>query len=184
MIVAHAEATGQGVEGDLEAVASAVGIGAVKYADLSNDRSHDYRFDWERMLSFDGNTAPYIQYAYARTRSIFRKAGEGIWAGATRLGFDAGLLLPPRDPAERDLAKRILGFGDAISSSLENYTPHKLCAYLFELAGDFTAFYERCPVLGAPSPEIRASRLALCALTGAVLQKGLEFLGIEAPERM
>ena len=184
VIVARAEATGQGVEGDLEAVASAVGIGAVKYADLSNDRSHDYRFDWERMLSFDGNTAPYIQYAYARTRSIFRKAGEGIWAGATGLGFDAGLLLPPRDPAERDLAKRILGFGDAISSSLENYTPHKLCAYLFELAGDFTAFYERCPVLGAPSPDIRASRLALCALTGAVLQKGLEFLGIEAPERM
>jgi arginyl-tRNA synthetase len=184
VIVARAEQTGQAVGGDLEAIARAVGIGAVKYSDLSTDRSRDYRFDWDRMLSFDGNTAPYMQYAYARTRSIFRKAGESGWPSGTGLAFDPGLVRPPQEPAERELAKALLGFGDAVSSALESYAPHKLCGYLFELANGFTTFYEHCPVLSAPSPGIRASRLALCALTGAVLQGGLGLLGIEVAERM
>jgi arginyl-tRNA synthetase len=220
---ARAEQNGQPVEGDLESIARAVGIGAVKYADLSTDRARDYRFDWDRMLAFDGNTAPYIQYAHARARSILRRAagpgsegaagaqgtggtggtegtagtagmagmaGElGIASGAGR-GGDAGTanhvgpVLPPSEPAERELAKRLLGFADAVTSSLETYSPHKMCGYLFELAGTFTGFYENCSVLGAPDPRTRASRLALCALTAAVLEKGLDLLGIEAPERM
>jgi len=203
LMVARAEQIGQPVEGDLEGIARAVGIGAVKYADLSTDRGRDYRFDWDRMLSFDGNTAPYIQYAHARVRSILRRAAEAGVAGtpsaatysvagtpsaatdsAAGTANRAGPILPPSEPAERDLAKRLLGFGDAIASSLETYSPHKMCGYLFELASTFTGFYENCPVLGAPDPSTRASRLALCALTAAVLEKGLGLLGIEAPERM
>jgi arginyl-tRNA synthetase len=202
LMVARAEQIGQPVEGDLEGIARAVGIGAVKYADLSTDRARDYRFDWDRMLAFDGNTAPYIQYAHARVRSILRRAAgpgtagtagpvdePGRNSGAGR-GGDAGAanhvgpLLAPIEPAERELAKRLLGFADAVSSSLETYSPHKMCGYLFELATTFTGFYENCPVLGAPDPRTRASRLALCALTAAVLEKGLDLLGIGAPERM
>jgi arginyl-tRNA synthetase len=175
VIIARADQTGLPVEGDLEGIARAVGIGAVKYSDLSTDRGRDYRFDWDRMLSFDGNTGPYIQYAFARICSIFRKAGDDGTAGPLR---------PPEESGERELAKRLLGFGDAVVASLEGYTPHKLCGYLFELASGFTTFYEHCPVLRAPEPETRASRLALCGLTGAVLRKGLDLLGIEAPERM
>jgi arginyl-tRNA synthetase len=183
VLVARAEQTGQPVEGDLDAIARAVGIGAVKYSDLSTDRARDYRFDWDRMLSFDGNTAPYIQYAHARVASIFRKAGgEGPGAGGAVADPDA--VRSPAAPAERDLAKRLLSFGDAVAASLDNYVPHKLCAYLFELAGSFTTFYEQCPVLRAPDPETRAARLVLCALTGAVLEQGLGLLGIEVPERM
>ncbi len=190
LMVARAEQSGQPVEGDLEGIARAVGIGAVKYADLSTDRARDYRFDWDRMLAFDGNTAPYIQYAHARVRSILRRAAEAGEAGeegtpsAPRPADRAGPILPPSEPAERDLAKRLLGFGDAVASSLETYSPHKMCGYLFELASTFTGFYENCPVLGAPDRSTRASRLALCALSAAVLEKGLDLLGIEAPERM
>jgi arginyl-tRNA synthetase len=114
-------------------------------------------------------------------RSILRRAAE---AGAAGTANSAGPILQPSEPAERDLAKRLLGFGDAVASSLETYSPHKMCGYLFELASIFTGFYENCPVLGAPDPSTRASRLALCALTAAVLEKGLDLLGIEAPERM
>jgi arginyl-tRNA synthetase len=202
LMVARAEQTGQPVEGDLEGIARAVGIGAVKYADLSTDRARDYRFDWDRMLAFDGNTAPYIQYANARVRSILRRAagpgsagtagmpGEpGRASGAGRGGDggtanEVGPVLPPSEPAERELAKRLLSFADSVTSSIETYSPHKMCGYLFELASTFTGFYENCPVLGAPDPRTRASRLALCALTSAVLEKGLDLLGIEAPERM
>jgi arginyl-tRNA synthetase len=205
LMVARAEQIGQPVEGDLEGIARAVGIGAVKYADLSTDRARDYRFDWDRMLAFDGNTAPYIQYAHARVRSILRRAagpgaagttgaasmpGEpGTASGAGRGGAagtanEVGPVLPPSEPAERELAKRLLSFADSVTSSIETYSPHKMCVYLFELASTFTGFYENCPVLGAPDPRTRASRLALCALTAAVLEKGLDLLGIEAPERM
>jgi len=199
LMVARAEQIGQPVEGDLEGIARAVGIGAVKYADLSTDRARDYRFDWDRMLAFDGNTAPYIQYAHARVRSILRRAAgpsevatasaagtarEAGRGGEAGTAYHVGPILPPSEPAERELAKRLLGFGDAVASSLETYSPHKMCGYLFELASTFTGFYENCPVLGAPDPETRASRLALCALTAAVLEKGLDLLGIEAPERM
>jgi len=164
---------------ELEAVVRAVGIGAVKYADLSTDRTRDYRFDWERMLSFDGNTGPYLQYAHARICSIFRRASDDA-----EPPDGLGAVGAVREHEERELAKKLLGFGDAVSSTVATYSPHKLCAYLFELASAFTGFYEHCPVLRAPDPETRASRLALCALTAAVLEKGLDLLGIEAPTRM
>lgn len=181
-----AQQAGQGASEELsteflESVAEAVGTGAVKYADLSNDRTRDYRFDWGRMLSFDGNTAPYIQYAHARVRSILRRA-EAQGYGGRSLGPDA--LLPPSEAEERELAKAILSFPDAVAASLESYSPHKLCASLFELASKFTDFYEHCPVLRAPDGATRAARLALCALAGTVLARGLELLGIAAPERM
>lgn len=157
------------------AVARAVGVGAVKYADLSSDRIKDYVFDWDRMLAFEGNTAPYLMYAHARIRSIFRKAGVESPRGA---GFSLG------EPAERALALELLRFGAVLEDVAATLEPHRLCGYLFELAGSFTTFYERCPVLKAESDEVRRSRLALCDLTAEVLAKGLGLLGIEAPERM
>jgi arginyl-tRNA synthetase len=158
-----------------DAVARAVGVGAVKYADLSSDRIKDYVFDWDRMLAFEGNTAPYLMYAHARIRSIFRKAGVASPRGA---GVALG------EPAERALALELLRFGAVLEDVAATLEPHRLCGYLFELAGAFTTFYERCPVLRADSEEVRRSRLALCDLTAEVLAKGLGLLGIEAPERM
>jgi arginyl-tRNA synthetase len=158
------------------AVARAVGIGAVKYADLSTDRIKDYVFDWDRMLSFDGNTAPYLQYAHARICSIFRRAGiERDMVRAVTPTLDA--------PQERTLAIRLLGLDAAVREALERWAPHRLCGYLFDLAGDFTEFYEACPVLRSDEP-LRSSRLALCELTARTLEVGLGLLGIEAPERM
>ncbi|MDP9387447.1 MAG: arginine--tRNA ligase [Actinomycetota bacterium] len=156
-------------------VARAVGIGAVKYADLSNDRLKDYVFDWDRMLAMEGNTAPYLQYAHARIRSIFRKGGEEAPAAA-------GVTVA--EPAERALALRLVSLDGVIQATAEHLQPHRLCTYLFDLASDFTSFYEQCPVLRAGSPELRASRLALCDLTARALSLGLGLLGIEAPERM
>ena len=158
-------------------VARMVGIGAVKYADLSTDRVRDYVFDWERMLSFDGNTAPYLQYAHARICSIFRRAGiDRSTASSTALAVV--------EPQERDLALKILGFESAILDTLERYSPHRLCTYLYELATTFTAFYEHCPVLKADDDAVRTSRLALCDLTARVMNRGLGLLGIDAPEQM
>ncbi|HET9060238.1 MAG TPA: arginine--tRNA ligase, partial [Acidimicrobiales bacterium] len=176
-------------DADLGAIASAVGLGAVKYADLSTDRTRDYRFDWDRMLSLDGNTAPYIQYAHARCGSILRRAhAEGVPGLRASPGglpeWAARASRPPVEPEERQLAIKLLCFGDAVASALEAYAPHRLCTYLFELASAFTTFYERCNVLRAPGDELRLARLGLCALTGAVLRQGLDLLGIEAPERM
>ena len=154
-------------------VARQVGIGAVKYADLSNDRVKDYVFDWDRMLSFDGNTAPYLQYAHARIRSIFRRAGD-TEPGAITIG----------EPLERALALQLLEFDEVVRTVADTMQPHRLATYLFELAQAFTAFYEACPVLRADTPELRASRLALCELTARTLARGLGLLGIEAPDRM
>ena len=158
------------------AVARAVGIGAVKYADLSTDRVRDYVFDWDRMLSFDGNTAPYLQYAHARIRSIFRRAG-----------VDPSTVDPSVialvEPAERELALRILATPSVIAEATSSQSPHRLCTHLFDLAQAFTAFYEYCPVLKVDEP-VRGSRLALCDLTARTLSTGLDLLGIEAPERM
>jgi arginyl-tRNA synthetase len=158
------------------AVARAVGIGAVKYADLSTDRTRDYVFDWDRMLSFDGNTSPYLQYAHARICSIFRKAG--IERSEVR-----GVQPTLTDPHERALCIRLLGYDTAVWESLDRYSPHRLCTYLYELASDFTSFYEHCPVLKADD-ETRLSRLALCETTASVLSHGLGLLGIDAPEQM
>ncbi len=160
-----------------EIVGRQVGIGALKFADLSTDRVRDYVFDWDRMLSFDGNTAPYLQYAHARICSLFRRAGvERAAVRATALALAM--------PQERVLALRVLGFGTAVAESVERASPHRLCAYLYDLASDFTAFYEHCPVLRAEEASIRASRLLLCDVTARVLALGLGLLGIEAPEQM
>jgi len=159
------------------ALAPKIGIGAVKYADLANDRIKDYVFDWDRMLAFEGNTAPYLQYAHARICSIFRRAGiERAAVSPTSLAIGV--------PQERTLALHLLQFDGAVTDTLERYSPHRLCTYLFELAQAFTAFYEACPVVKAPDEATRRSRLALCDLTARVLATGLGLLGIGAPERM
>jgi arginyl-tRNA synthetase len=160
-----------------DAVARAVGIGAVKYADLSTDRIKDYVFDWDRMLSFEGNTAPYLQYAHARIRSILRR-------GEVDTATLAGLVPVVAEPAERALALELLGFDAAVHETIERMSPHRLCAYLFELASRFTTFYEACPVLKAPDETTRSSRLLLADLTARVLAQGLALLGIAAPDRM
>jgi arginyl-tRNA synthetase len=158
-------------------VGHAVGVGALKYADLSTDRVRDYVFDWDRMLSFDGNTAPYLQYAHARICSIFRRAGVG--RDEVR-----GVTPSVDEPQERALAMRVLGFGSAVHETAERASPHRLCTYLYELASDFTDFYEHCPVLNAPNAGTRAGRLALSDVTARVLAQGLHLLGIVAPEQM
>ena len=160
-----------------ERVGKAVGIGALKYADLSTDRIRDYVFDWDRMLSFDGNTAPYLQYAHARICSIFRRAG--VDRADVR-----GTVPTVGEPQERALAMRVLGFGTVVAETVDRASPHKLCTYLYELASDFTAFYEHCPVLKAPDAGTRAGRLALSDVTARVLARGLHLLGIEAPDQM
>ncbi|MFP5377615.1 MAG: arginine--tRNA ligase, partial [Acidimicrobiia bacterium] len=162
-------------------VARQVGVGAVKYADLSNDRLKDYVFDLDRMLAMEGNTAPYLQYAHARIRSIFRKAGGDAPGGDGPPGAVAVRLA---EPAERALALQLLTLDGVVRATADALQPHRLCTWLFELAGAFTEFYERCPVLRAATPEERASRLVLCSLTARALRLGLDLLGIEAPDRM
>jgi arginyl-tRNA synthetase len=157
-------------------VARMVGIGAVKYADLSTDRVRDYVFDWDRMLSFDGNTAPYLQYAHARICSIFRRAE--VQRHSVR-----GTPIILEAQQERTLAKRLLGYPTVLAETLATYSPHKLANYLFDLAQDFTAFYEHCRVMRADEP-VRSSRLAVCDVTARTLQHGLGLLGIDAPELM
>jgi arginyl-tRNA synthetase len=152
-------------------VARAVGIGAVKYADLSGDRMSDYVFDWDRMLALTGNTGPYLQYAYARTRAILRKAGTP--PGPMRITA----------PAERALALELLGFAQVVTGLDETLEPHRLAGYLHGLAQAFSGFFEACPVLKAP-PGVRESRLGLCDLTGRTLRQGLDLLGIETRERL
>ena len=159
------------------ALANSIGIGALKYAELSSDRIKDYVFDWSRMLALDGNTAPYLQYAHARICSIFRKAAvERASVRAVVPGIG--------EPQERALALQLLQFDAAVHDTLDKFSPHRLCTYLFDLAQTFTAFYEACPVLKDGYEATRESRLALCDLTARVLQQGLALLGIEAPERM
>ncbi len=159
-------------------LAAQIGIGAVKYADLANDRIKDYVFDWDRMLAAEGRTGPYLQYAHARINSIFRRATEG---GVMR---EAGSAIKLIEPAERKLALELLDFATAVHEAGETLRPHRLAGYLYELATAFTAFFETCPVLKAPDEALRASRLALCDLTARVLARGLGLLGIAAPERM
>src|SRR5947207_1350026 len=155
-------------------IAQKIGIGAVKYADLSQYRMTDYVFSWDRMLSLQGNTAPYLQNAYVRIRSIARKAGEPAPT------IDK---LMPRDPTEINLPKRICQFAEIVPQVLNDFRPNVLANYLFELANSFHTFYEACPVLRSDEP-VRSSRLALCDLSGRVLQRGLDLLGIKVPEKM
>jgi len=157
-------------------VARVIGLGAVKYADLMQHRLTDYLFSWEKMLSFQGNTAPYLQNAYVRIRSIFRKAAaEGICTEAAPIVIT--------DPAERTLALQILKFGEVLHAALEDQRPNLLCLYLYELADSFHRFYEACPILKSEG-EMRSSRLALADVTAKVLKTGLGLLGIGVPERM
>jgi arginyl-tRNA synthetase len=155
-------------------IAEKIGIGAVKYADLSQFRTTDYIFSWDKMLSLHGNTAPYLQNAYVRIRSIFRKAGESV-PKIDRLNFS--------EPAELELAKRLCQFAEIVPQVLNGFRPNILANYLFELANSFHAFYEACPVLKSAEPA-RSSRLILSDLTARVLQRGLDLLGIKVPERM
>ena len=190
-ILDELDATARFDAAELDAVAEAVGIGAVKYADLSTARESAYVFDWDRMISFRGNTGPYLQYATARIRSIFRRADDQAARGQAAPAEAAAAETAARDAAiaitagpERALALKLLGFGAVIAGAGETAEPHRLCAYLFEVASLFTTFYEECPVLKAESAALRASRLALCALTHDVLTTGLGLLGVPVPERM
>jgi arginyl-tRNA synthetase len=158
-------------------IARVVGLGAVKYADLLPNRQSDYVFSWDKMLALQGNTAPYLQYAYARIKSIFRKAVETSNTEHRTLNIELAM------PEEIALAKHLLNFGLTLEAVAEEYRPNFLCNYLYELAGKFTAFYENCPVLKAEAAT-RASRLVLCDLTARLLQQGLEVLGIETVEQM
>ena len=161
---------------EVAAVAQAVGIGAVKYADLSTDRTKDYTFDYDRMLAFDGNTAPYLQYAHTRVQSIFRRAEVEP--------EDCTGPIVVKEPAERHLALELLQLADVLADVERNLELHRLCTYLYGVATAFTAFYEHCPVLRAEDPAVRASRLALCNLTARTLALGLDLIGITLPERM
>jgi arginyl-tRNA synthetase len=168
-------------EPDLDAatrseVATALGIGAIKYADLSTDRQRDYVFDWDRMLAFEGDTGPYLQYAHARIRSIFRRGG------VQPPSPDVAPVLA--HPSERALGLALLGFGRALDDTMAHWAPSRLCAYLFDLATAFTAFYESCPVLKADVEATRRSRLLLCDLTARTIERGLRLLGIDAPDQM
>lgn len=161
---------------ELESLANAVGIGAVKYADLSKNRTTDYIFDWDNMLAFEGNTAPYMQYAYTRVLSIFRKAG-----------IEESMLTAPvniTEEREAALAARLLQFEETLTTVAREGTPHVMCAYLYDVAGLFSGFYEHCPILTAETEGVRQSRLKLALLTAKTLKIGLETLGIQTVERM
>ncbi|HHG9209295.1 TPA: arginine--tRNA ligase [Morganella morganii] len=163
-------------EDELKQLAEVVGIGAVKYADLSKSRTTDYIFDWDNMLAFEGNTAPYMQYAYTRVASVFKRAD-----------IDANSLTQPiilTDDRERQLAARLLQFEETITAVAREGLPHMMCSYLYDLAGLFSGFYEHCPILAAESEELRQSRLKLALLTQKTLKAGLDTLGIGTVEKM
>jgi arginyl-tRNA synthetase len=165
-------------------IARVVGLGAVKYTDLLPNRQSDYVFSWDKMLALQGNTAPYLQYAYTRIRSIFRKTGETSNSDKTRVNIQhptSNIHLAAAE--ETALAKHLLNFGLTLEAVAEEYRPNFLCNYLYELAGKFTGFYENCPVLKADDAT-HASRLALCDLTARVLKQGLDVLGVETVEQM
>lgn len=174
-------------EAELENIGKAVGIGAVKYADLSNDLVRDYVFNFDRMIAFEGNTGPYMQYAHARVCSIFAKSRgtqaqrhegteEDKSPGASAFHID--------QPSERRLALMLLRYGGVVADVGRSLEPHRLCTYLYELADVFNTFYQECPVLKAEDERLRRSRLRLCDVTRRVLADGLDLLGIEAPQRM
>jgi arginyl-tRNA synthetase len=158
-------------------IGEAIGVGAVKYADLSKVRTNDYRFSWEAMLSFDGNTAPYLQYAGTRIHSLFEKAGEDLSSFKGNMHINQA--------AERSLALTLQRFSEVVDQMIDSTMPHELCTYLYDLSGKFATFYEACPILKPDiAPEVRESRLALSALTSKTLEAGLSLLGIQNLQRM
>jgi arginyl-tRNA synthetase len=179
-----------------EQIAETVGVAALKYADLSQNRTSDYEFSYEKMLALDGNTAAYMQYSYARVRGIFRKAGvdsatltAGLAAATAAADADADSTAADspihcEQPAERALALALARFPEAIAESLADFRPNQLTVYLYDLTRKFSAFFEACPVVRAETDELRRSRLLLCELTGRVVEKGLELLGIRVVEKM
>jgi arginyl-tRNA synthetase len=172
-------------EAERREIARIVGLGAVKYADLLPNRQSDYIFSWDKMLALQGNTAPYLQYAYARIKSIFRRdeLHESQDKVKVRVSQSSSLRIQLASPEELALAKHLLNFGLTLEAAAEEYRPNYLCNYLYELAGHFTRFYENCPVLKSEG-AMRESRLVLCDLTAKVLKQGLNVLGIEALEQM
>ena len=160
-------------------IADSVGIGAIKYADLSSERTRDYVFDFDQMLALEGNTAPYLQYAHARICSILRQADESATASG-----DAAPALILEHEAERTLALTLLRFPSVIDDVRANLFFHRLATWLYETASDYSSFYTQCPVLKNDNADLRASRLRLCQLTADMLATGLDLLGIEAPSRM
>ena len=160
-----------------EEIAKAIGIGAVKYADLSTERTKDYVFDWDKMLAFEGNTSPYLQYAHARICSIFRRSD-------IERSSLSGISISLSRPEEQLLARRLVNFAAVTDDTLDTYSPHRLCTYLHSVASAFATFYEFCPVLGAEDEATRGSRMALCDLTARTISTGLELLGIDSPEQM
>jgi arginyl-tRNA synthetase len=167
---------GTDLDGDAKYhLAEQIARAAIKYADLSTERQHDYVFDLERMIAFEGDTGPYLQYAHARVRSIFRRSGTPFVPGDAHFALAA--------PAERSLALGLLALPEAFASALASLQPHRLCTYLFDLAQRFTSFYDTCPVLAAEG-ALREERLALCDLTARALELGLSVLGIDAPPKM
>ena len=167
-------------EGQRREIARVVGIGAVKYADLSKDRMSDYLFSYEAMLALNGNTGPYMQYAHARIRSIFREAAR---RGVAFAGPGAAVPITLASPYEVALAKQVLRLGEVVNVVARELKPHHLCAYLYDLATQFSGFFENCPVLQSEDP-VRASRLALCDVVARTLALGMDLLGIEHPEQM
>jgi arginyl-tRNA synthetase len=163
-------------EGELRQIARAVGIGAVKYADLSKHRTSDYSFNFEQMLSFEGNTAPYLLYAYTRVASVFRKLGTGMDGVGGEINLEA--------EQEQALGAKLAQFAEVLNGVGEKGVPHLLCSYLYDLAGLFSSFYEHCPILTAENETVKQSRLRLAALTGKTLKQGLALLGLETLERM
>ncbi|QTH14734.1 arginine--tRNA ligase [Pseudomonas corrugata] len=163
-------------EDELRQIAKVVGIDAVKYADLSKHRTSDYSFNFDLMLNFEGNTAPYLLYAYTRVAGVFRKLGKSFDEVEGRIVLEAA--------HEQELAARLAQFGEVLNNVADKGTPHTLCAYLYDVAGLFSSFYENCPILSADTPEQMQSRLRLAALTGRTLKQGLELLGLETLERM
>jgi arginyl-tRNA synthetase len=160
-------------------IAETVGIAALKYADLSQNRTSDYVFSYDKMLAMNGNTATYMQYAYARVRSIFARGNvnvESLRASGARILLDS--------PAERALALELIRFAEALDMAVADYRPNQLTAYLYELAGCYSTFFEQCHVLRAETDGLRQSRLLLCDLTARTIQKGLELLGIRVVEKM
>ncbi len=162
-----------------QTVARVVGHAAIKYADLSHNRTSDYMFSYDKMVALDGNTATYMQYSYARTQSIFQRGQIDVAALRARRPE-----LIFAEAVERSLALEVLQFADALDLSLEDFRPNVLTAYLFSLATRFSRFYQQCDVLRAPSAQLRDSRLALCDLTGRTIALGLALLGIGVVERM